>query len=384
MLDSLTKPLGCDILKLTDYAEVFFMKKIILPILILTLLISISGCGSDPSDKDISSKGKPSDSQSQKAGEGSEEKDEKAVSGFGLNTYYLDLLGERKEDIDALLGLGQYSPEFGMTDYKNGVMIGWNSLGDTPDSDSEAVSIYVSLENLFHNCPESLSAKEIAGLFPDSYTEYSPMDDENVLCVNYEGKSLLFYPDSGLRADSYAFMNSTTPYALPSGEYYEGEITEEDIKGEASYYEFALAHDEEFRGINKDWRDDREYYYLADVDQDSKDELIVKIGCGIAIYKSTGSGVREVFKDTLPDSSGSVNYWVATFEGVDYIAYASASSSGYLTLNKLSGSKLSKVRESQTIDGEYFIDGEKVFESQYEKYLDSITYPAGTDAKGLK
>ena len=349
------------------------MKKLISILLALAVLFSLAACS------------KKVDEPEKLPKKTTEKKDTEDIPDkFSLNTQYLDLLAEKKEDIDALLGLGEYLAEFGMTDYKNGVKIGWNSLGYEPEDNDEAVSIYITLENLFHNCPDVLTTEEISALFTDSYTEYSPMDDENVLCVNYKGKSLSFYPDSGLHPDSYAFMNISTPYALPSGEYYEGEITEEDIKGDASYYEFALAHDEEFWSINKDWRDDREYYYLADVDQDSRDELVVKLGCIVAVFKKTGHGVEEVFRDTLPDSSGSVNYWVASFEGVDYIAYTSASSSGYLTLNKLSGNKLSKARDSQTIDGEYFINDEKVFESQYEKYLDSIKYPDGIPIEKLK
>ena len=42
------------------------------------------------------------------------------------------------------------------------------------------------------------------------------------------------------------------------------------------------------------------------------------------------------------------------------------------------------IRVSQTINGEYFIDDEKVFESQYEKYLDSIKYYDGMEIEELK
>ena len=112
--------------------------------------------------------------------------------------------------------------------------------------------------------------------------------------------------------------------------------------------------------------------------------MVVKLGCGLAIYKKTGSGVEEVYKNTLPDSSGSVSYYVANYDGVDYIAYNSASSSGYTVLYKLSGNELVKARVSQTIDGEYFIDDAKVSLSQYESYLDSISYPVGMKLEELK
>ena len=350
------------------------MKKLISILLALTVLFSLAGC----SKKADEAEKLPRETTTEK-------KDAQDIPDkFLLNSQYLDLLGEKKEDIDAFLGIGEYSNEFGMTDYKIGVMIGWNSLGYEPEDNDEAVSIYITLENLFHNCPEVLTTEEISALFADSYTEYSPMDDENVFCANYKGNSLLFYPDSGLHPDSYAFMNISTPYALPSGEYYEGDVSESDIKGDSSYYEFAMAHDDEFWNINKDWRDDREYYYLADVDRDSRDELVVKLGCGVAIFKETGSGVEEVFKDTLPDSSGSVNYWVVTYDGVDYIAYTSASSSEYTVLNKLSGNKLSKACTSQIIDGEYFVNDENVTESQYKKYIDSIEYHFGISKEKLK
>ena len=359
------------------------MKKIFFAVLALLISFSLFGCANKADEKMPKEKGNFGQTKSGKNKDVKGKKDE-IPTGLKLNNYYLDLLGEDREDIDELLGIGEYSAEFGMTDYKNGVMFGWNSLGFEPDEDSEAVSIYITLENLFHNCPETLKPEEITALFPDSYVEYSPMDDENVLTVNYKGFALSFYPDMGLRRDSYAFMNISTKYDLPSGNYYDGNIETEITTADLSYYDFAVSHDEEFWAINQNWRDDRAYYYLADVDQDSMDELVVKLGCGVAIYKKTGSGVEEVFKDTLPDSSGSVQYWVANYEGVDYIAYSYASSSGYFTLNKLSNNKLSKVRESQTIDGEYFINGEKLFESQYENYLDSIVYPDGIMKENLK
>lgn len=356
------------------------MKKMLAIFLCVSLLFGFAGCSKKAEEKPTKEKGKITDTKSKK----DKEKDEKIPKGLKVNNFYLDLLGEDKEDIDELLGIGEYSAEFGMTDYKNGVMIGWNSLGFEPDEDSEAVSISLTLENVFHNCPESLTTEEISSVFPDSYVEYSPMDDENVLNVNYKGMILSFYPDQGLKYDSYAFINSSNEYALPSGEYYDGEIMAEDVKSDEGYYEYALSHDGEFWNINKDWRDDREYYYLADVDQDSKKEMVVKLGCGLAIYKKTGSGVEEVFRNTLPESSGSVSYYVVNYDGVDYIAYNSASSSGYTVLYKLSGKELVKARVSQTIDGEYFIDDKKVFSSQYESYLDSIIYPSGIEIEELK
>ncbi len=355
------------------------MKKILVMMLCVAFLFSLSACGNDgdeirhKEDKNIT---ETTPKKSKK------EKD--VPKGLQINSYYLDLLGEEKEDIDELLGIGEYSYEFGMTDYKNGVMIGWNSIGTDPDDDSEAVCISLTLENIFHNCPESLTQEEITSLFPDSYVEYSPMDDENVLNVNYKGMTLSFYPDLGLKSTSHAFINSSNKYALPSGEYFDGEISDEDIRSDEDYYEYALAHDEEFWNINKDWRDDREYYYLSDVDQDSRKEMVVKLGCGIAIYKKTGSGVEEVFRNTLPESSGSVSYYVANYDGVDYIAYNSASSSEYTVLYKLSGKELVKARVSQCIDGEYFIDDASVSWDKYDKYLNSIEYPSGMAMEKLK
>ncbi|MBE7050824.1 MAG: hypothetical protein E7394_08725 [Ruminococcaceae bacterium] len=357
------------------------MKKVFILLLSLFLLLSFFGCAEKAEEKLPREKGDKTYTNSKS---NKKEKKENIPKGLKVNSYYLDLLGEEKEDIDELLGIGEYSDELGMTDYKIGVMIGWNSLGFEPEEDSEAVSISLTLENVFHNCPQTLTTEEISSLFPDSYVEYSPMDDENVLNVNYNGLTLSFYPDLGLKPDSYAFINSMNKYALPSGEYYDGEITEEDIRPDESYYEYAVSHDGEFWDINKDWRDDREYYYLADVDRDSKQEMVVKLGCGLAIYKKTGSGVEEVYKNTLPDSSGSVSYYVANYDGVDYIAYNSASSSGYTVLYKLSGNELVKARVSQTIDGEYFIDDAKVSLSQYESYLDSISYPVGMKLEELK
>lgn len=305
------------------------------------------------------------------------------ATNFGLNPKYLSLIGMSKSTIDKMLGNGVYFAEFGMTDYQNGIMIGWNSLGETPTEDSVAVNMYISLKNLFFNCPDPITVEQIKSQFNSSYEGYNAMDEERFLGVNYCGKLITFNIDYYLGHDAYAFLNSAVNYENPTIETIQI-INAEIPQKSSAYYDYAAMHDAEFWSINKDWRDDRQYYYLADVDHDGQDEMVVKIGCGVGIYKEIQGNVQQVFYDRLPDSSGSVHYWVTEYNGKDYITYTSASSSEYRVLYSLKNGKLEANITSMIIVNDYTINDKSVSYAEYNKYIESTIFADGITKEGLK
>lgn len=315
-----------------------------------------------------------------------------ASSSFGLNTQYLSFIGKTKAEIDNLLGNSKYSWEWGMSTYSGNVMIGWNSLGEEPTDNSNAVSMYIPLDKLFFNCPSTVSKDQIKDLFSSSKEEYNEMDGESVLMVNYCGKVLAFYPDYGLTSSSSAFINIMTNYENPNIESIQitnsAEAPITPVKNSSAYYDYAVAHDSEFWRINQDWRDDKEYYYLVDVDHDGQKEMVVKLGCGVGIYKEINGIVEEIYYDRLTGSSGSLHYWVAKYNGNDYIIYTSASSDEYKTLYTLKNGELVKFKTSILINytnrTDYTIDRKLVSEEEYNNYINSIEFINGMTIDGLK
>ncbi len=85
------------------------------------------------------------------------------------------LLPKNKAQVDAKLGQGTYSWEFGMVDYGNGIMLGYNSLGEEHADIACADTMYVSMDKLFYNCPDALSSELIASAFTHSYSYIDEM-----------------------------------------------------------------------------------------------------------------------------------------------------------------------------------------------------------------
>lgn len=134
------------------------------------------------------------------------------VSDFALNVETLGLVGKTKAQVDAKFGQGTYSWEFGMVDYGNGIMLGYNSLGGEPADTDCASTMYVSMDKLFYNCPDTLSPELIASAFTHTYSYTDEMDGAGVLSGFYCGKSIDFYTDYGINRSSYAFININNPY----------------------------------------------------------------------------------------------------------------------------------------------------------------------------
>ena len=305
---------------------------------------------------------------------------------FGLNTRYLSYLGKSKAEVDAMHASVDYSYEFGMTTYDNDLMMGWGKLGEDPLDTDCAVSMYVPLSLLFYNCPASLTQDQIKGQFNSSFSDFDMMYEENVLTVNYCGKMLFFYPDSGLYSSSYAFINVYNDYQNPYVENVQiiNTTQQQPVAESSIYYDYAVAHDGEFWNVNQHWMDEREYYYLADVDHDGMDEMVVKLGAGIGVFKVIDGLVQPIFCDYLPDSSGRDQFWLAKFQGKYFICYATASSDEYNVLNTIENRETKMYSYSSVFNGDYSIKSNSVSQTEYESYKNSIEYPVGMSIEGLK
>ena len=292
---------------------------------------------------------------------------------FGLNPQYLSYIGKTKAEIDELLGNGQYLYNLNMTAYDN-VRIGWDN-GSTPTSESRAVSMSVSFEKLFFNCPEELTADEIKSLFVFYKEKYNESRGENVLSVDYCGRVLEFYPDSGFSKGSRAFIDAKVIYENQYPEMIQiinSPVSIVEDMGEA-YYKYAVSHDDDFWKINQDFREDREYYYVVDVDHDGQQEMVVKLGCGVAIFKEINGKVKKVYHNELKESSGDFGNLVARYNGKDYILYTSSAGSEFKALFELQGDKLVKIKEANNIAYEqYKINGELVEKADFDYFVDNI------------
>lgn len=134
------------------------------------------------------------------------------VSGFAVNPETMLLIGKTKAEIDQKYGQGDYIMEFGLVDYNNGIMMGYNSLGGYPQDNQPAETMYVTMDKLFNNCPDILSPELIASAFDHSCTAYDEMDGENIICVNYCGVSICFPLDWNSSKDDSVLVNIYNPY----------------------------------------------------------------------------------------------------------------------------------------------------------------------------
>ena len=354
------------------------MKRILALISTIAIIASLTACseGNAPETPDDTDVIITDDTDTAEPEEKKQETADEKKNEFALNPEYLALAGKTKRELDSMFGEGEYSMEFGMTDYKNGIVAGWGTVGNNPTDDSKVTCMNISLEKLFFNCPDTVTTEQIKSLFSEYEEGTDEMDGEQYLLVNCNGHPLSLYPQGGLSRTSYAFYSADVKF-MKSTNTTSG-------AGYGYYYDYALKHDAEFLEINKNRRDDRAYYYLADIDHDSYMELVVKIGCGVGVYDKFYSGVEEIFRDDLAQSSGSVNYIPVQFEGKDYIAYESASSSEYRVLYTIEDKQLKDFKTSMLVGDTPQINGKEVSRAEYDKYVSSIEYPQGVLIDGLR
>ena len=116
--------------------------------------------------------------------------------------------------------------------------------------------------------------------------------------------------------------------------------------------------------------------------------MVVKLGCGVGIYKEINGIVEEIYYDRLTGSSGSLHYWIAKYEGNDYIIYTSASSDEYRALYTLKNGELIRLKTSSVINytnsSDYRIDYKSVSKTEYNNYVNSIEFIDGMTIDGLK
>lgn len=196
------------------------MKRILALILAMLLAFGAVACSSgnddEPTGKETGSTQGGNDGKGEKGNGGDDGEDEKGkgkpeTKEFALNPEYIGYIGMTKGEIDDLCGnKGEYNAEFGVVDYGNGLQIGYNTLGimDLPADDEVASTMFITLDKLFLNCPNTVTKEQIKSVFSDCYESYSEMDEEDTILANCNGKCLIIYPDSGLGKNTSAFLTS--------------------------------------------------------------------------------------------------------------------------------------------------------------------------------
>lgn len=190
---------------------------------------------------------------------------------FALNTKYLSFMGMTKAYIDEKCGnKGSFDGEFGLFDYGNGLMVAYGNdslwLGNEVKDTDRATTLYISLENLFFNCPDTLTVDLIKSVFSETKNGYNEMDEENLLFANYCGVAIEFYPDYAMNKTSYVCVRSNSTFA--EIEDYSRNNFDGDFVG---YYE-----DDETCSYMTITYDGNDYYI---------DEYIVR--CSSGVFKAT-------------------------------------------------------------------------------------------------
>ena len=91
---------------------------------------------------------------------------------FAINEKYLSYMGKSKDFIDGECGdKGEFSTESGGVTYKNGLIVGFNtiSVSEKPQSNNIATSLNIKLEDLFFNCPQTVTFEQIKSVFDEIF-----------------------------------------------------------------------------------------------------------------------------------------------------------------------------------------------------------------------
>ncbi len=316
---------------------------------------------------------------------------ETSSAGFSINPEFLSLFGKTKGEVDALFGTGEFWREWALMVYDNGIQVSYNTYdlyGDLDDNDL-VWKMYIPVEKLFYNCPDELTKEQLKSAFIHCSEGYSEEEMTETFVGYYFGYCFMFYPEWGItKGDTNIFV-----YEAAAGEpsytqtiKINNEAAVAETKDDkALYIEYATSHHAEFVAQNEGWIEGENYYNFADVDHDGKLELLVKTGAGISVYKVIDGEVQKTFSDSLSQSSGVYQYYYATYEGQDYIAYYLGNSSELIRLSRLDGNSLVQLKESMIITGvEWLIDNVSVTEGEYNAYRESIQFPQGVSLKELK
>ncbi|MBQ8807935.1 MAG: hypothetical protein IJZ81_01345 [Clostridia bacterium] len=378
------------------------MKKLLSLLLVILMSLSFVSCKNKENAVNEKNNAKPEKKTEQKKqGEEKggkndpledEKNEEETFLEFAIDEKYFSLMGQRKENVDSVLGTPTgYNAEFGMAYYNNmDLMVGYNTLGTAMSaeeipSSNIAVSAYIMLKDLFLNCPETLTKQEVSSLFPKCEESTDEQDGTRVLVAYYKNTMVFFY---SLAPDTKVLLKYEPSVYYPPIEN-KIPITSEE-NDTSAYYDYARSHHDEFKLLNSDCTDEN-YYALADVDHDGKDELVVKLYLGLAVYKSTPSGINEIYRDTCSQSGGSWGCTLATYKNKHYIMWYNGNFSQAKNLYVTGSGATDKtyvtgVCYGLSEDGGVFpsIKNERVSQREYDKMYNEISECAYESIESLK
>ncbi len=191
------------------------MKKIFGIILSVVFILGSVGCSVQSTDDNADTDTK-TDTVVENTGNTGETSDANKNT-FGLNNKYLSYMGKSKDFIDGECGdKGEFSPEFGDVTYKNGLVVSYDgaSVTEMPQGSNVAVALGIKLEDLFLNCPQTVTLEQIRSAFGEAKSVYDEYTGGNIVIANYCGNIVFF--SYGLAKENYALVKNE-PYEMYAG-----------------------------------------------------------------------------------------------------------------------------------------------------------------------
>lgn len=246
-------------------------------------------------------------------------------SSLSVNPDYVSYISKTKAETDKNFGSSTYSMEYGTSEYDNGITIGWNTIGTTPNETSTPICIFIPLDKFFYNCPDVLTVDMIKSFFPFYEEGIDEMEGGSYICVNYCGKIITFETDRPITKNTSVFLNLANRFSFIRTDSFQVNTDIQNLQPVApSEFMGTKTEYSTYRNLIKENRQnfisyndfdiwEHECYYVhADFDRDGKKELAVRLGFGIAIYKEREDGVYLLYSNPIDAD----NY--ASYMGDDY------------------------------------------------------------------
>ncbi len=286
---------------------------------------------------------------------------------FSLNPQYLSLYGMKRKDVERKFGTGIYEDD--RLCYE-----GFRVKYDAPDDETaNVVAVDVRLDNLFSNCPDSVTADMVKPLF-GSYTA-----KENAVEVNYLGKAMTFYD----------IMTKYDYTGIDRDCYFKGEVGREPVQiinadsqtqantgtqkiTYSNYPDFLNSCESEIEKLNLrgKWVFGKKYYSLFDVDSDGTEELLVSGGYEMQVYTIKNGIVTEKYR-FKPAVTGMI-CWAATYEGENYVLITNNSYPSYISLNTIKNGELVACKTLRRQGDGYVINGASVSEEEAQAFEKNV------------